>query len=320
MYAKILTYHTNPLGCGIAKFNHLLSGIFNAPVCPWSIDALVSRSSLSLLSINLKEFSLEDTVALMEWLNTAETNSFDLFLHGFRSLPDEHKLCRKARKIFCGNEEILHLVQHDIPDLEPVLVFCPGMIRDKVHFENNGLRLFSFGMAHKLQKEYFFRIFEILNREGYESTLRMSTALHEGTSFDSDFEDLHSEMKSLFLTKAYFLGFLSDEAVFNEIQQADLVLAFFSGGGVRANNTSVMAAMEAGAVVVTNFDRFSPPEFIHGENILDVDKLSVEILNKESMVNIGRKAAKLAEQKFSWRRLSEVMMSALNRDVASPSN
>ncbi len=52
----------------------------------------------------------------------------------------------------------------------------------------------------------------------------------------------------------YFLGNLSDVAVYNELRRATFFAAFFDGG-VRANNTSVAAAMETGAVVITNLDQ-----------------------------------------------------------------
>jgi hypothetical protein len=53
------------------------------------------------------------------------------------------------------------------------------------------------------------------------------------------------------------LGILSDEAVSEELHNADYVLAFFEKG-VRANNTTVHAALEHGRRVITNFDEHSP--------------------------------------------------------------
>ncbi len=69
----------------------------------------------------------------------------------------------------------------------------------------------------------------------------------------------------------YFLGNLSDVAVYNELRRATFFAAFFDKG-VRANNTSVAAAMETGAVVITNLDELSPPEYVHLENVIDIER------------------------------------------------
>jgi hypothetical protein len=76
----------------------------------------------------------------------------------------------------------------------------------------------------------------------------------------------------------YFLGNLSDVAVYNRLRESTFFAAFFDRG-VRANNTSVAAAMEIGAVVITNLDDLSPPEYVHGENVIDIgrcDRLPTE--------------------------------------------
>ena len=41
---------------------------------------------------------------------------------------------------------------------------------------------------------------------------------------------------------------------------------------MRANNTTVAAAMETGAVVITNLDAHSPPEYVHLENVIDIEQ------------------------------------------------
>ena len=68
---------------------------------------------------------------------------------------------------------------------------------------------------------------------------------------------MHESFPSL-----YFLGNLSDVAVYNQLRESTFFAAFFDRG-VRANNTSVAAAMETGAVVITNLDELSPPEYVH---------------------------------------------------------
>ena len=41
---------------------------------------------------------------------------------------------------------------------------------------------------------------------------------------------------------------------------------------MRANNGTVAAAMEHGAVVITNLDRHSPPEYVHMQNLIDINR------------------------------------------------
>jgi hypothetical protein len=77
-------------------------------------------------------------------------------------------------------------------------------------------------------------------------------------------------MHDIFPAELYFLGNLSDVAVFNHLRSATFFAAFFERG-VRANNTSVASAMERGAVVITNLDNHSPPEYAHMENLIDIE-------------------------------------------------
>ena len=77
-------------------------------------------------------------------------------------------------------------------------------------------------------------------------------------------------MHEIFPTELFFLGNLSDVAVSNWLRATTFFAAFFDGG-VRANNTSVSAALEQGAVVITNLDRYSPEEYVHLDNVIDID-------------------------------------------------
>ena len=58
-------------------------------------------------------------------------------------------------------------------------------------------------------------------------------------------------------------------------------MAFFEGG-VRANNGTVAAALEHGAVVITNLDENSPPEYVHMRNLIDINQC--EALPADEMV------------------------------------
>ena len=71
----------------------------------------------------------------------------------------------------------------------------------------------------------------------------VSTALHENTSFDGSFVVRFEELQSIFNGQVYFMGYLSDTAVFNHLLDCTYLAAFFEKG-LRANNTTVNAAME----------------------------------------------------------------------------
>jgi hypothetical protein len=124
-------------------------------------------------------------------------------------------------------------------------------------------------MAHKIQTDRFRRLRELLDRSGRSYAVYVSAANHETSSLEDAsavFREMHEVFPSL-----YFLGNLSDVAVYNELHRATYFSAFFPGG-VRANNTTVAAAMETGAVVITNLDRWSPPEYVHLETVIDIEQ------------------------------------------------
>ena len=123
-------------------------------------------------------------------------------------------------------------------------------------------------MAHKLRGELYRRLRVLLDRTGRPWVMYLSSANHETTSIE-DIADVSREMSQWIPEGLYFLGNLSDVAVFNVLRRATFFAAFFESG-VRANNGSVSAAMEHGAVVITNLDEHSPAEFVHMYNVIDI--------------------------------------------------
>ena len=89
------------------------------------------------------------------------------------------------------------------------------------------------------------------------------------------------------------MGYFSDTAVYNYLSTCTFLAAFFDKG-VRANNTSVNAAMGCGSVVITNLDRHSPEGFRHLDNVVDIARcrelpMDLEIL--EPMRSRARETA-----------------------------
>ena len=132
----------------------------------------------------------------------------------------------------------------------------------------------------------------------------VSSATH-ATSSPREDRAVHDKMHELFPSGLYFLGTLSDLAVYNQLRQSTYFASFFPGG-VRANNTSVAAAMEHGAVVITNLDEFSPPSMVHMETVLDVQRLEELPDDVPTLRRIGVNATELARTR-SWERLATEM-------------
>jgi hypothetical protein len=96
--------------------------------------------------------------------------------------------------------------------------------------------------------------------------------LHEGTSLSDVTPQFEALRQFLGPERVTILGILSDEAVAEELNAADYVLAFFEQG-IRANNTTVHAAVDAGCRVITNFDERT--SMLRHPRLLDIGALTV---------------------------------------------
>jgi hypothetical protein len=92
-------------------------------------------------------------------------------------------------------------------------------------------------------------------------------------------------------------------AVSNYLRQMTYYAAFFPSG-VRANNTSVAYALERGAVVLTNLDEHSPPEYVHGENVIDIEQTTELPRDPLALQRLSSAATETARTR-TWERLVE---------------
>ncbi len=129
----------------------------------------------------------------------------------------------------------------------------------------------------------------------------VSTALHENTSFDDSFVVRFEELQALFNGRIYFMGYLSDTAVYNQLMDATFLAAFFEKG-LRANNTTVNAAMECGCTVITNLDEHSPKGLVHMKSVIDINACD-RLPDEEQTERIGRAAREIAHAQYGWDRL-----------------
>ena len=302
----VLGYHLNPLTCGIAKFNQQLGHELDVPVMSL-FDERAKDFDCPVLSIKTAEFGHRDLERLETWVDGYPSNKrLHIFFHAYSGTRLEDKLIERADLIYVGNQELcleLERYRHKI-----VTAWCPGTLLDRTPFREVDISIMTFGMAHKMSPVYYHKLNELLEATGKSYCLYVSTALHDGTSFEDNFLAVFDQMKTMFSGEVYFLGFLSDTVVFNYLRNVTYFAAFFSKG-VRANNTSVNTAMECGATVITNLDEHSPVEFRHMHNVIDINRVEKLPADRETIRRIGSNAVEL-NSTFGWSRLVQLMRTA----------
>ena len=301
----IAGYHLNPWTCGIAKFNAILAKELDVPVVGLASPDL-RQYSRPLLSIKMSEFTDDDAKALALWVD-ANVGRFDIFLHAFDGTSFEHRLLNAAAHVYCGNRELTHQLAPSRSDI--IELFCPGTLLNPQRFQDTDLKVFTFGMAHKIRVPLYRRLRDLLDATGQSYSVYVSTALHENTSFDGSFVVRFEELQSIFGGQVYFMGYLSDTAVFNHLVDCDFLAAFFEKG-LRANNTTVNAAMECGCAVITNIDEHSPVGLTHMKNVIDIN-LCDRLPDLEDAQRIGRAAREIARAQYGWDRLVSQLRSVV---------
>ena len=293
----IAGYHLNPWTCGIAKFNDILARHLDLPVVGIGSVGL-SGYRRPLLSLKMSEFTPEDAGALDGWV-AAHSGEFELFLHAFDQTPVEQRILAAAAKVYCGNRELSHDLAPARPDI--VELFCPGTLLNPQRFQKTELGVFTFGMAHKIRVPLYRRLRDLLEATGKTYSVYVSTALHENTSFDGSFVVRFEELQAIFNGQVYFMGYLSDTAVFNHLVDSTFLAAFFEKG-LRSNNTTVNAAMECGCAVITNLDEHSPQGLVHMKNVIDINACD-RLPDFEQAAKIGRAAREIAHADYGWDQL-----------------
>lgn len=243
MIDAVLTYHTHPLTCGVAKFNAQLARRLGVPCLPltrWP-DTRYPLVSIKPSEVNAAWF----------W-NWSVRRPYVLFLHEWVDA---------VTPLVCGAESILAangvIADHVRPHrADVVTAWCPSTIEGTPH--RGTYRVLTFGMAHKLALPHFEALKTQLETEHPDYTVSLSTAVHEGSPWDEALQESTAAMRAIFGDRLRVLGFLADDALARELQECDAVAVYYDPA-VRANNTTVWAALEAGKRVYTNTDDQSPP-------------------------------------------------------------
>jgi hypothetical protein len=295
----VVTHHRDGFRSGVARFNELLASRLGVPLYGVDEDGEPGWGR-SLFSFKVSEMGDWERDALVERMERADWRG-EVYLHEWAGLDVERRIVERAARVHCGNLEIherLGGVDAEIAD-----AWTPGLLVDRRDYERADLSVFSFGMAHKIQTESFRRLRELLDASGRSYAVYVSAANHETSSLE-DAEAVFREMHEVF-PSLYFLGNLSDVAVHNQLRTATFFAAFFPKG-VRANNTTVAAAMETGSVVITNLDEHSPPEYVHMENVIDIVR-SDELPTDPAVLDGIRARAVETARSRGWDELVERM-------------
>lgn len=223
MIDAVLSYHTNPQTCGVAKFNQQLAQRLGVPCLPLT-NQFVGHALVSIKASEVGtgwEYEIPDGCTLL--------------LHDRPTMPP-----RGARRWFYADE-----------------IGCPSTISGTAH--RGTYRVLVFGMAHKLVLPYFESLKGLLDDEHPDYTIELSTAVHEGSPWDEALTHSIEAMRGVFGDKLRVLGYLGDDALAKELQDVDAVALYYLPA-LRANNTTYWAAVEAGKTIYTNRDALSPRE------------------------------------------------------------
>ena len=146
----IVSFHTNPYTCGVARFNRALADELQVPL--FSIKSF-SESPLSgaLISVKFDEMSAEATTQLGSAL-LGDKKDFDLLLHDVHKSPEEILFCREARVVYAATSELRDKLAGVRSDA--ISAFAPGahVVIQPPKFD---LTLITFGMAHKIRSERY---------------------------------------------------------------------------------------------------------------------------------------------------------------------
>ena len=298
-YSCVASFHTNPYTCGVARFNVSLARSLGTKVLTLG-NALEKTPKKVLLSIKLQEIDNDGKKVLSEMLKKSDFR-FDLFLHACENSQLEIDLLHQATKVFAASSEIASEIRKQRSDV--LGLFAPGAPVTAMTGTSE-ISLLTFGMAHKISATGYRRLAQILSATKRTFQLEVSSALHEGTSFDESFFSVGLEISQVFAGNVVFVGFLADQEVSRRLLTTTALVAFFPNG-VRENNTTVMSAMAHGCAVISNLDKESPNWMQHGKTIFDINKL--EVFPDKNEINRVAQNAKIAVSKFSFEALAEII-------------
>ena len=216
----VVGLHTDPETCGVARFNAQLAARLGVPLV-----ALRDYDGVGHPLISLK------------WAELAQYPDRSILFERLRPIRGPIIWHDHPPNTSMGSRGIYRAWLNGVPAL-----VSPSRLGARA--------LFTFGMAHKLEVACFAR----LRARFTDMELWVSTAAHEGAGV--------SQVPALMAawgSDARNLGTLSDDALGLVWPRAIALVAFFPHG-LRANNTTVHAALDAGVPVITNHGSDTPAD------------------------------------------------------------
>lgn len=301
MFSRVVSVHTNPYTCGVARFNRSLAEELGVAMISLSEYLAESCIEGALLSLKMEEVPESQSIDLMNAV-IASANSFTYFVHDFTNCQLQRVLASRATRVFANSAELAH----DMSELrqDTVAVYSPGA-RVRPQLGVPEIRLLTAGMAHKIRSDGYSALEEVLKSDSRHIRLEITSAIHEDQRFDEVFFSVSQEIGRAFHHEVHFCGFLSDEELSQRLYEVDAYVAFFPRGA-RENNTTVLSAMTHGCPVITNLDADSPPWMRHGDTLFDVNSLN-SFPSEEELERVGIAGMQVASQ-FNFRRLAEVLL------------
>jgi hypothetical protein len=303
MYSAVVSLHTNPYTCGVARFNRALSEELKTSILPLDVYLKNGTAGTALLSLKIDEMPAATQEQLARFISDRSPR-FSYFVHDASDTEFQHLLMKSAVRVFANSRELTTVLsgfRHDI-----VTVYSPGASVQKP-LPAAEIRLLTAGMAHKIRQEGYLKLAQLITKCKKSVRLEVTTALHDGQKFDEEFFSIASEIRSAFNGNVHFCGFLSDEELSHRIQDVDAFVAFFPRG-VRENNTTVLSAMAHGCPVITNCDEFTPPWMAHSVTVFDVNSLA-EFPSRDALRQVGS-AAKSVVGNYDFERLAAILQTS----------
>lgn len=273
MIDAVLSVHLNPLTCGTAKFSKQLAEKLGVPFRPLTDGYAAGRHPLMSVRYG------EDPKAILRWTMMRWTQPFSVLWHDRHD--DQARVNAHAVNVWYADELGA-----------PSTLIANKNRRGEIH-------VLTFGMAHKRQRQHLEKLHDLLEATKLSYTVGVSSAIHEGSPWAETWAESDAAYRAIFGDHLRQYGFLADDGLANAIQDANVVALFYDPG-VRRNNTTLWAALEQAAIVITNLDQDSPPELEHGKAVYDINQLTVWPDAACERREMRWRGQQLTQGRYSW--------------------
>ena len=290
------------MACGVARFNSALANTLSI-----ELGELEDLCASSLLSLKVEELNLDSIHALEFYF--AQQRVAGVIFHGWGGTKLELLIAQNSDFIFTLNGYVSREIEA-ATGKKVCFLSTPGSFlgMNQPHQIEKRLLILTFGMVHKLKAQRYEQLWSILEGDFRNPLLLFSTAVHTGEDNIDSVWSLEKEISKCYEGPFEFLGVLSDATLYRYLSQVHIVVAFFDTG-VRDNNSSAIAAMQAGKLLVTNSDSYSPKWMKHGVNFLDINRIK-SIPTSEVVMRIAKQAAK-DTQGITFSKMSSEILALL---------